>query len=133
MFVKLVKLIMNYILNDGVRASNVTKLSFDVKPINGTPTLGIDAIITIETKLVLTPKENRRRILVILFLISLVFMIGLSTIGLLLPYAGLGRTLVLLSEIPAFVFTIVCTKFLMKRKSRSSVSNQARVAQSRHI
>ncbi|MHB2035706.1 MAG: hypothetical protein ACYCPW_03070 [Nitrososphaerales archaeon] len=124
---------MNYILNDGIKASDVSKLSFDVKPINGTPALGIDAIITIETKQALTPKENRRRILVIFFLISLAFMIGLSTIGLLLPYAGLGRTLVLLSEIPAFVFSLVSTKFLMKRKSRNSVSNQARVTQGRPI
>jgi len=122
MFTELVKLIMNYILNDGIRASDLTKLSFEVKPINGTPILGIDAIITIETKQALTPKENRRRIFVIVFLISLIFMIGLSTIGLLLPYAGLGRTLVLLSEIPAFVFTIVCTKFLIKRKPSSGVA-----------
>ena len=115
MFAKFVKLIMNSILNDGVKTSDVTRFSFDAKPSNGMRTLGIDATITIETKQTLTPKESRRKVMVILFLISLVFMLGLSTIGLLLPYAGLGRTLVLLSEIPAFVFSLVCTKFLMRR------------------
>ncbi|MGA2875032.1 MAG: hypothetical protein ABSE82_05750 [Nitrososphaerales archaeon] len=118
MFAKFVKLIMNSILNDGVRASDVTKFSFDVKPSAGMRTLGIDAIVTIETKQTLTPKETRRKIMVILFLISLVFMLGLSTIGLLLPDAGLGRTLVLLSEMPAFVFSLVCTKFLMRGSRR---------------
>jgi heme A synthase len=124
MFAKLLKLIMNYTLNDGVKTSDVTKFSLDVKPSNGMPTLGINAIITIETKQALTPKENRRRIMVILFLVSLVFMLGLSTVGLLLPYAGLGRMLVLLSEIPAFVFSLVCTRFLT-RNSRRRVSHQA--------
>ena len=114
---------MNSILNDGVKTSDVTRFSFDAKPSNGMRTLGIDATITIETKQTLTPKESRRKVMVILFLISLVFMLGLSTIGLLLPYAGLGRTLVLLSEIPAFVFSLVCTKFLM-RSSRRHVSHQ---------
>jgi len=126
MFVKLVKLIMNYILNGGIKNSEVTKLSLDAKPGNGTYALGIDVTISIETKQALTPKESRRKTMVILFLISLVFMIGLSTIGLLLPDAdaGLGRTLVLLSEIPAFIFSIVCTKFLMKTHSRRRVSQQ---------
>ncbi len=118
MFVKLLKLTVNYILNNGVKKSDVTDLTFDVKGSNGTHTFGVNATITIETKQTLTPKESRRKNLIILLVISIVFMIGLSTIGLLLPDtdAGSGRTLVLLSEIPAFAFSLVSTRFLMRRK-----------------
>jgi len=125
MFLKLVKLIMNSILNRGVKDSNITDLSLEVKESMGTYTLGIGATIVLETKKVLTPKEKRRKYLIISFLVSLGFMLGLSTIGAWLPdaQAGLGRTLILLSEIPAFAYSLVSTRFLMKKVSRRKVTN----------
>ena len=124
MFVSLVRLIMNYLLNNGIKKSDVTKLAVQVDESKGTYALGVDATITIETKKVLTPRETRRKRLLILFLITLVIMVGLQTIGGFLPdaNAGLGRILILVGEIPAFAFSLVSTKFFMKTRSRRKTS-----------
>jgi hypothetical protein len=113
---KLIKLIMNYILNHGIKETKVSNVTFDVTERRGTYRLGVGSVITIEPKKVLTPNEVVRKRLIIFFLISLGFMIGLSTIGQWLPdnLAGLGRTLILLSEIPAFAYSLISTRFLMK-------------------
>ena len=125
MFLEVVKLVVNTILNGGVKDSNVSDLSLEVKEKMGTYTLGIGSTIVLESKKVLTPKEKRRKNLIISLIISLIFMIGLSTIGAWLPdaQAGLGRTLILLSEIPAFAYSLVSTRFLMKKASRHKVTN----------
>jgi hypothetical protein len=125
MFLKLVKLVMTTILDGGVKDSDVSDLSLDVKEKMGTYTIGIGSTIVLEPKKVLTPKEKRRKNLIIILLISLIFMIGLSTIGAWLPdaQASLGRTLILLSEIPAFAYSLVSTRFLMKKASRRKVTN----------
>ncbi len=125
MFLKLVKLTMNYILNRGVKGSDFTDLSLELNEKMGTYTLAIGASITLDPKKVLTPKEKRRRKLIILFLVSLGFMVGLSTIGAWLPdaQAGLGRTLILLSEIPAFGYSLVSTRFLMKKAVHHDIKN----------
>ena len=125
MFLKLVKLMMTAILDGGVKDSDVSDLSMDVKEKMGTYTIGIGSTIVLEPKKVLTPKEKRRKNLIISLIISLIFMIGLSTIGAWLPdaQASLGRTLILLSEIPAFAYSLVCTRFLMKKASRRKIAN----------
>jgi len=125
MFLKLVKLIMNSILNGGVKSSDVSDLSLEVKEKMGTFTIDIGSTLVLESKKVLTPKEKRRKNLIISFIISLIFMVALSTIGAWLPdaQAGLGRTLILLSEIPAFAYNLVSTRFLMKKGSRRKVTN----------
>jgi hypothetical protein len=124
MVLKFVKLMMNYVLNRGVKSSDLTLLTLELHESMGTYTLGIGATVAIDPKTVLTPKENRRKKLIILFLISLGFMLGLSTIGAWLPdsQANLGRWLILLSEIPAFGYSLVSTRFLMKKTLRHNVA-----------
>jgi hypothetical protein len=120
-FVSLVRLVLNYVLNHGIKKSDLTKVALQLDESKGTYALGVDAVITIETKKVLTPRETRRKRLLILFLISLVFMVGLQTIGGWLPdaYAGLGRILILVGEIPAIAFSLVSTRFFTKTRSLS--------------
>ena len=116
---------MNYILNRGIKGSDFTDLSLELNERMGTYTLGIGATIVLDPKKVLTPKEIRRKRLIIMFLISLGFMVGLSTIGAWLPdaQAGLGRTLILLSEIPAFAYSLISTRFFMKKATRRNFTN----------
>lgn len=123
-FYKLVKLTMSDILNRGIKATEVNEVTANLTEKMGTYKLGVGAVITVEPKTVLTPREARRKKMIILFLISLGFMIGLSTIGAWLPdaQAGLGRTLILLSEIPAFAYSLISTRFLMKKNPRKRVS-----------
>ena len=123
MLLKLVKLIMNSILNGGVKGS-VSDLSLEVKEKMGTYTVAIGSTLVLESKKVLTPKEKRRKNLIISFIITLILMVALSTIGAWLPdaQASLGRTLILLSEIPAFGYNLVSTRFLMKKATRHNVT-----------
>lgn len=123
MFGKFVKLIWNSFLNNGVKEIHVTGVSVGVEGSQGTRNLGINSTITIETKKSLTPKERRRKNVIILLIISLIFMLTISTVGLLLPDAGLGRILVLLSEIPAFAFSLTSTEFL-RRKKKNVLTSQ---------
>jgi hypothetical protein len=126
-FVSFVRLVLNYVLNHGIKKSDLTKVFLQLDESKGTYALGVDAVITIETKKVLTPRETRRKRLLILFLISLIFMFGLQTIGGVLPDvdAGLGRILILVSEIPAFVFSLASTRFFVKTRSRRKPSKVA--------
>jgi hypothetical protein len=109
------RLIVSYLLNHGIKNSDLTDWHLNVKESDGTYVLDVAATITIETKKELTPGEKRSKNLIILFVISLCLMVGLSTVGMLLPDAGLGRTLVLLGTIPAFVVNLVGARFLIKR------------------
>jgi predicted Na+-dependent transporter len=114
------KLIVNVILNNGIKKSQISDVTFDVDEKLGTYTFGIGAKISVETKKVLTHKEKRRKQLIIFFLLSLVFMLGLATGGLWLPSseASVGRILILLSEIPAFLFSLVMTRMFLGKGSR---------------
>jgi predicted Na+-dependent transporter len=114
------RLIINIILNSGIKKSQVSDVTFDVDERLGTYTLGVGARISVETKKVLTHRERRRKQLIILFLVSLVILLVLATTGQWLPNseAGLGRTLILLSEVPAFLFSLVMTRIFLGRGSR---------------
>ena len=111
---------MNYVLNRGIKGAELDGISATFSNKMGTYKLGAGVVISIETKGVLTPKEIRRKKMIILFLVSLAIMVGLSTIGAWLPdlNAGLGRMLILLSEIPAFAYSLISTRFLMKKARR---------------
>ena len=117
-FYRLVKLVMSYILNHGIKDVKVDKVTFDVGEARGTYKLGVGSVITIEPKKILTPKETRRKRIIIFFIVSLLLMIGLSTIGGWLPqeYAGTGRILILVSEIPAFTYSLVSTRLMTRKK-----------------
>ena len=117
---KLLKLIMSYILNRGIKGTELNDITATFSNKMGTYKLGASVVITVDPKGVLTPKETRRKRMIILFLISLAIMVGLSTIGAWLPdpNAGPGRLLILLSEIPAFAYSLISTRFLMKKARR---------------
>jgi hypothetical protein len=123
-FYKLLKLIMSYVLNRGIKDAKLQNVSVSLNDHMGTYKLGVGVVIAVEPKGVLTPKEIRRKRMIILFLVSLAIMVGLSTLGAWLPdfQAGLGRTLILLSEIPAFAYSLISTRFLMKKGPRKNVA-----------
>jgi hypothetical protein len=120
MFVSLVRLFFSYLLNNGIKKSDLNSIALQVTESKGTYAFGADAVITIETKKVLTPREVRRKRLLIIFIVSFVFMIGLQTIGNILPDAdsNLGRWLILIGEIPAYVFTLASTRFFAKSRAK---------------
>ncbi|HZW55753.1 MAG TPA: hypothetical protein VFF30_05640 [Nitrososphaerales archaeon] len=94
----------------------MTDVSVAVEGSKGVRTLDFGSTITIETKQTLTPAEKRRKNVIILLIITLIFMVAMSTIGILLPQAGIGRVLILLSELPAFGFSLTFTQLLLKKK-----------------
>src|SRR5437588_91055 len=120
MFVSLVRLFFSYLLNNGIKKSELNAIALNVNESKGTYAFGADAVITIETKKVLTPREVRRKRLLIIFIVSFVFMIGIQTLGNILPdaQANLGRWLILIGEIPAYVFTLASTRFFMRSRSK---------------
>ncbi len=115
---------MNYILNHGIKSTQLQDVSVTLNDRMGTYKLGVGVVIAVQPKGVLSPKEVRRKKMIILFLVSLAVMVGLSTIGAWLPdsQARLGRMLILLSEIPAFAYSLISTRFLMKRVVRRRYS-----------
>jgi len=120
MFVSLVRLFFSYLLNNGVKKTDLNAIGLQVTESKGTYALGADAVISIETKKVLTPREIQRKRLLIVFILSFLFMIGLQTLGNILPdsVANLGRWLILIGEIPAYVFTLASTRFFAKSRSK---------------
>jgi hypothetical protein len=115
---------MSYILNHGIKGTELQNVSVTLNDRVGTYKLGVGVVIAVEPKGVLTPKEIRRKRMIILFIVSLAVMVVLSTIGAWLPdsQAGLGRMLILLSEIPAFAYSLISTRFLMKKGVRRNYS-----------
>jgi hypothetical protein len=111
----LIRLIVSYLLHHGVKNSDLTDWNLNVKDVDGTYTLDLAATVIVETKKELSPGERRSKNLIIIFLVSLFLMLGLDIVGMLLPDAGLGRTLVLLGTIPAFIVNLVSASFLIKR------------------
>jgi hypothetical protein len=122
MLKKLLKLTFSILLNHGVRKSEVTDLALEVEEKDGVCLIGTGAILTIQTKRHddLTPKEKLRKNLIMIFLITFAFMIILSTVGILLPMAGFGRMLVLLSEIPAFTSALASARLFIRRPKRTT-------------
>ena len=118
---------MNYILNRGIKGTELNDISATFSNKMGTYKLGAGVVIIVEPKGVLTPKEIRRKKMIILFLVSLAIMVGLSTFGAWLPdfNAGLGRLLILLSEIPAFAYSLISTRFLMKKAGERLDQNKS--------
>jgi hypothetical protein len=125
MLKNLIKLSFRMLLN-GVRRSHVTDMAMQVEENDGVYLLGSGAVLTIETKNQeeLTPKQKLRKNLIITFIVSFLFMIILSTIGVLYPDAYVGRILVLLSEFPAFISALASTRIFMKRPKKKQMSTE---------
>jgi len=117
LFETLVRWIMNYILHRGIKNSDIRNLSLEIKEINGKYVLGIDSTVLLATKGEQIRKDTGSRNLIIVFLVSLSLTIALAAIGMLLPDASLGRTLVYLSEFPSILVNIISTRYLIRHIS----------------
>ncbi len=127
MLFSFLRFLLNYLLNNGVKKTELSKIGLQVTESKGTYAFNTDAEFVIETKRVLTPREAQRKRLLIFFILSLVVMIIMQSVGNVLPdsYAAQGRTLILASEIPAFAFSLVSTRFFMKTRSRRKVARSS--------
>lgn|GEM_PF-2887985 len=120
MFSNIVRGISNYFLHRVTINSEVTNLSLDLKEINGKYVLGISSIVALETKGEPIGKRFGRRNIVILFLIALSLTVGLDVVGMSLPEASFGRTLVYLAEFPAILVNIISARFIIRNISKPS-------------
>jgi len=102
------------------KKSDIAKLSLDLKEINGRYVLGISSTVAVATKGELIRKETGRRNIVKLFLASLSLAIVLDAVGVLLPNASLGRTLVYLGEFPAILVNIISARYIIRNISQPS-------------
>jgi hypothetical protein len=117
MLKNLIKLSLSVLLNQGIRGSKVTDVAVRVDEGNGVYVVGTGTVVTIETlrNEDLTPLQRRRKNLIFGYLLSLLFMIILSTVGALTGDANLGRWLILISEVPAFVSSLAATRLFMSK------------------
>jgi hypothetical protein len=111
------KLALSIIMNQGIRSSRLSDLVLEVEESGGVALLGTGAVLTIETRRneELSPRERLRKKMIIIFVISILFMIIFSTVGELLPSPSAGRWLILISEVPAFVSALASTRLFVKR------------------
>ncbi len=117
---KLVRLFVSLILNNGVKDSSMTNVSSFMQGTEGVYTLDAGATLNLETKKNLTPNERVRKYLLISFLMSLVLMVVLGTIGDWLPDAQLGRELILVGEVPAFASSVFAARILVKERKTAT-------------
>lgn len=108
---------MNYWLHRGIKNSDITKLSFEIKETNGKYILGIRSTVVVATKGELIRKDTGSRNLTVVFLISLSLMIVLALAGMLLPNAGFGRSLVYWSTFPAILVNIISARYIIRNIS----------------
>jgi hypothetical protein len=117
LFERLLKMIMNFVLHRGIKNSNVTDLSLDIKEKDGKFILDINSTVVVATKGEQVRKFTGSRNLVIVFLVSLSIWLTLAMIGMLLPDPIFGRTLVYLSEFPAILVNIISTRYIIRNIS----------------
>ena len=108
---------MNFWLHRVIKNSEITNLSLELKETNGKYVLGVSSTVLVATKGEQIRKDTGSRNLVIVFLVSLSITVALAAIGMLLPDASLGRTLVYLSEFPAILVNIISTRYLIRHIS----------------
>jgi hypothetical protein len=114
MFERIVKAILNYFLHRGIDNSDIKQLSIDVKKVNGNYVVDIFSTVKVATKGEQIREENGNRKLTIVFLGSLSIMVILIVTGMLLPAAGLGRTLVYLGTFPGILVNAIATRYIIK-------------------
>jgi hypothetical protein len=103
-----------------IRNSDVTNLSLDLKEIDGKYVLGISSTVAVATKGQLIRKKSGRRNIVMLFLIVLSLTVALDVVGMLLPDASFGRTLVYIGVFPAILVNIVSARYIIRNISQPS-------------
>jgi len=111
---KITRLIASYILNQGVKGSELTDWHFKVRQVDGVYYFDVTTTVAVTPKTQLTRREKRGKALIIAWAISFCIMVALSTIGVLLPDANLGRQLVLYGTIPGFLAQLIGARLLIK-------------------
>jgi hypothetical protein len=114
LFEKIVKAILNYFLHRGIKNSDISKLSLDLKENNGKYVFRISSTTAVATKGEPIRKETGSRNIIIVFSISLAVTILLDVVGMLLPDASLGRTLVFWGEYPAILVNIIAARYIIR-------------------
>ena len=118
MFSSIVRGISNYFLHRVIKNSDVTNLSLDLKEINGKYVLGLSSSVAAKREPI--RKKSGRRNIVILFLVSLSLAVSLDLVGMLLPSAILGRTLVYFGFFPAIFVNIISARYIIRNISQLS-------------
>ena len=108
---------MNFWLHLEIKNSEVTNFSLELKEKDGKYILGINSTVVVATKGEQVRKFTGSRNLIIVFLISLSIWLTLAVVGILLPDAVFGRTLVYLSEFPAILVNIISTRYIIRNIS----------------
>jgi hypothetical protein len=121
---KITKLVASYLLKHGVKGSEIEEWRFKVREVDGRYFFDIATTIAVTPKSDLTPEEGTNRTMIIVFVVSLLLMLSLSTLGLLLPNADLGRELVYLSTLPGFVAQLIGARFLVWRYYRNKMKSR---------
>ena len=118
MFSGIVRAISNYFLHRVTKNSDVANLSLDLKETNGKYVLGISS--TVAKKGELMSKKSGRRNIVMLFLTALSLTVALDVVGMILPDASFGRTLVYLGVYPAILVNIISARYIIRSISQPS-------------
>lgn len=126
MIKNLIKLTISVLLNQGIRGTQVKDMAVQVEEGDGVYVVGTGTVVTIETKRDedLTPVQKQRKNLIFAYLLSLLFMIILSTIGALTGDANAGRWLILISEIPGFASAFAATRLFASKPKLKPISQE---------
>ncbi len=112
-----IKSILNYFLHRVSKTTDVSNVTLELKKAKGSYVLGITSTVALSGEQI--RKRQSRKVLII-FLVVLSLLIILDVIGILLPNASTGRTLVYFGEYPAFVVNIIAGRFVIKNISQRS-------------
>ena len=82
--------------------------------------LGISSIVSVATKGELIRKTSGGRNIVTLFLIALSLTVALDVVGMLIPDASIGRSLVYLGVYPAILVNIISARYIIRSISKPS-------------
>jgi hypothetical protein len=108
---------MNYFLHRMIKDSEISDFSLDIKEINGKFVLAIDSSVAVATKGEVLRKDTGSRNITIVFLVSLSATVALNSVGILLPDAILGRSLVYLGTFPAILVNIIAARYIIRNIS----------------
>jgi hypothetical protein len=108
-----VKSLMNFLLRRGVKNSDITDLSLDLKEANGTFTLEIKSKTLVADRQII--RRKGRDWVRIIFVFSLLVMLVFVVTGMLDPNVTGGRSLVYIGLYPAFVVNTLGARYVIKK------------------
>jgi hypothetical protein len=114
LFTRIVRAIANYFLHRMIKNSDVSEFSLDIKEIDGKYVVAIGSAVALATKGEVLRKDTGSRNITIVFLVALSATVALNSIGILLPDAIFGRTLVYLGTFPAILVNIIAARYIIR-------------------